>query len=63
MDGVSAFLGTLFLSTMVGGTTLLGMFYLSVGLYALGVIILLPLIGIAAWMAADLHQSSAPDDF
>lgn len=58
MDWFSAFLGTLFLRTVVGGSALLGVFYLWRGSYAFAASLLLPLVGIGLWMARDLRGSS-----
>lgn len=61
MDWLSVFLGSLLINTMVGGSALLGVFYLWIGYYAFAAGILLPLVGIMAWMAMDVRSSSVPD--
>lgn len=62
VDWLSALLGTIFLRTMVGGTALLGMFYLSIGYYWFAAGLLIPLVAIGLWMAADLNDVSTLDD-
>lgn len=61
MDWFSAFIGTLLLRTMVGGSALLGVFYLWIGHYAFAAGILLPLVGIMVWMAMDLQATPIDD--
>lgn len=58
MDWFSAFLGTLFLRTVVGGSALLTMFYVWNGLYPFAAALLLPLAGALLWMFSDLRESS-----
>lgn len=56
MGWFSAFLGTMFLRTIVGGSALLGVFYITIGAYAFAAALLLPLAGIALWLAKDLRD-------
>lgn len=62
VDWISAFLGTIFLRTMVGGTALLGMFYLWIGYYAFAAGLLIPLAAIGIYLVADLEDVSSLDD-
>lgn len=62
MDWFSAFLGELFLRTVVGGATLLGLTYAWFGYYALAASVVLPLLVILAWLVADLRRSDFDGD-
>jgi len=61
MDWFSAFVGTLLIRMMVGGSTLLGMFYLWHGYYVFAAGLLVPLLGIATWLMVDLRDSGFDD--
>lgn len=61
MDWFSAALGWLFLRTVVGGSVVLGMFYISVGQYVFAGTLLIPLLGVLGWMASDVVGSWPPD--
>lgn len=60
MDWFSATLGWLLLRTVVGGSVVLGMFYLTVGQYVFAATLLLPLVGVLGWMATDVVGSWPP---
>lgn len=61
MDWFSAALGWLFLRTIVGGSIVLGMFYVTIGSYAFAAAILLPLVAVAAWMISDVRRGWPPE--
>lgn len=61
MDWFSAALGWLFLRTIVGGSVLVGMFFVSVGSYSFAAAILLPLVAVLAWMASDVRGGWPPE--
>jgi hypothetical protein len=61
MDWFSAFIGTILIRTMVGGSTLLGMFYLWNGYYAFAAGLLVPLFGIVVWLVMDLERTPFDD--
>jgi hypothetical protein len=61
MDWFSAALGWLFLRTVVGGSVLLGMFYVAIGSYVFAAAILLPLVAVLAWMISDVRGDWPPE--
>lgn len=60
MDWFSAALGWLFLRAIVGGSVLVSMAYLWWGNYMFAAAILLPLVAVLAWMAADMRDDWPP---
>lgn len=62
MDWIGAFLGTIFLQTIVGGAAILGVFYLWIGAYMFALGLLIPLAGILLYMFADLRDVPELDE-
>ena len=60
MDWLSAFMGTLLIRTILGGSALLGFTYIWHGYYLLAAGVLVPLAGALALFAADL-DADLPD--
>lgn len=63
MDWLGAFLGELLLQTTVGGSVLVGMYYLVSQQYMIAAALLIPLLGVTVWIVSDVFTSNVPDDF